>query len=237
MRISKTLAIVLASFACITSSGQTYCGDKQFDGEHKNEISGYLTGGKNVVSGPFYGFAADYTRHITPRWHVEGAAQMQFGKQLFNVKARGGYRLPLKYGYISFDGEFMYSRYNRWNFNETTLNLSALWESPYVDIRLGESYIHYQNLKDGYSEPLTLTFGIGANIRHRNNPWNIGLFFRNYDEFYYENWNINWGIRYYATLPKNIKLFGEFNIRPAGSMSQLATKYEGSLKLGLKYKW
>ena len=34
-----------------------------------------------------------------------------------------------------------------------------------------------------------------------------------------------------------MKLFGEFNIRPAGSLSQLATRYETSLKLGLKYAW
>ena len=32
-----------------------------------------------------------------------------------------------------------------------------------------------------------------------------------------------------------MKIFGEFNIRPAGSMSQLATRYETSLKLGLRY--
>ena len=34
-----------------------------------------------------------------------------------------------------------------------------------------------------------------------------------------------------------MKLFGEFNIRPAGSMSQLATRYETSGKLGIKYIW
>ena len=65
----------------------------------------------------------------------------------------------------------------------------------------------------------------------------MGLFFRNYDDYYYENWNINWGIRWYAKVKDQWHLFGEFNIRPAGSMSQLASKYEGSVKVGLKYKW
>ena len=34
-----------------------------------------------------------------------------------------------------------------------------------------------------------------------------------------------------------MKLYGEFDIRPAGSISQLATRYETSLKLGVKYVW
>ena len=36
---------------------------------------------------------------------------------------------------------------------------------------------------------------------------------------------------------KDMQLFGEFNVRPAGSMSQLASKYETSGKLGIKYVW
>ena len=221
----------------LTVQGQAYCGEHIYDGEHKNEVSGYIVAGTNVVTDGFGGFAASYTRHFTPRWNLGGDAQAQFGKQLYSIDVTGGYTLPLKYGYISFDGKLLYNRYNRWGFNETICNLSAKWESPYVDITIGESWIHYQRSKDGYSEPLTLTFGIGANIRHRSNPWNIGLFFRNFDEFYYENWNINWGIRFYAPLPRGMRLFGEFNVRPSGSMSQLATRYEGSVKLGLKYKW
>ena len=134
----------------------------------------------------------------------------------------------------------MFSNYAKYGFGEFTFNLSATWESAYVDIRLGESLIHYHNHTWdqgwGYTEPLTLTFGLGANIRHRSNPWNVGLFFRNYDDFYYENWNINWGLRWYAKINQQIRLFGEFNVRPAGSLSQLASRYEASVKLGLKYK-
>jgi hypothetical protein len=114
-----------------------------------------------------------------------------------------------------------------------------MWEMPYFYLRVGESLIHYKVNTLGYTEPLTFTFGFGVNIRPRWYNWNLGLFFRNHDDFYYENWNINWGLHFYTPAPfiKNTKLFGEFNIRPAGSMSQLASKYETSGKLGLKYVW
>ena len=135
----------------------------------------------------------------------------------------------------------MYNYYHKFGFHEMAYNISATWESAYVDIRLGETLVHYHShvwgIGWGYTETPLLTFGFGANIRHRDNPWNVGLFFRNYDDFYYENWNINWGIRWYARIKQRWNLFGEFNIRPAGSLSQLASKYEGSVKVGLKYKW
>ena len=236
---------LLLSMIAVVSLGawaqNSYIPYKSYDGEHKNELSGYVMGGNNVVAGRFGGLEASYTRHLTSRWHVGGDVQMQFGKQLFSIDIQGGYRLPVKYGNISFDGKIMYNYYHKYGFHEMAYNLSATWESAYVDIRLGESLVHYHKrdviMGWGYTEPPLFTFGFGANIRHRNNPWNIGLFFRNYDDFYYENWNINWGIRWYAKVKERWNLFGEFNIRPAGSMSQLASKYEGSVKLGLKYKW
>ena len=231
--------IVAVSFGAWAQN--SYIPYKSYDGEHKNELSGYVMGGNNVVAGRFGGLEASYTRHLTSRWHVGGDVQMQFGKQLFSIDIQGGYRLPVKYGNISFDGKIMYNYYHKYGFHEMAYNLSATWESAYVDFRIGESLVHYHKrdviMGWGYTEPPLFTFGFGANIRHRNNPWNIGLFFRNYDDFYYENWNINWGIRWYAKVKERWNLFGEFNIRPAGSMSQLASKYEGSVKLGLKYKW
>jgi hypothetical protein len=90
---------------------------------------------------------------------------------------------------------------------------------------------------DHYTEPLTLTFGAHASLRPRTHRWNVGLLFRNYDDFYYENWNINWGLDFYYKIKPSWKLFGEFNIRPAGSMSQLASKYETTGKVGLIYRW
>lgn len=233
--------LIVAAVSCCAWAQNSYIPYKTFDGEHKNEISAYTMAGDNVVTDFFMGLSASYTRHLTNRWHVGGDMQMQFGKQLFSVDVQGGYRLPIKYGNIDFSAKVMYNYYHKFGFHEMAYNVSATWESAYVDMRLGGSKVHYHShvwgMGFGYTEPVLLTFGFGANIRHRNNPWNVGLFFRNYDDYYYENWNINWGIRWYAKVKDQWHLFGEFNIRPAGSMSQLASKYEGSVKVGLKYKW
>ncbi len=233
--------LIVAAVSCCAWAQNSYIPYKTFDGEHKNEISAYTMAGDNVVTDFFMGLSASYTRHLTNRWHVGGDMQMQFGKQLFSVDVQGGYRLPIKYGNIDFSAKVMYNYYHKFGFHEMAYNVSATWESAYVDLRLGGSKVHYHShvwgMGFGYTEPVLLTFGFGANIRHRNNPWNVGLFFRNYDDYYYENWNINWGIRWYAKVKDQWHLFGEFNIRPAGSMSQLASKYEGSVKVGLKYKW
>ena len=233
--------LIVAAVSCCAWAQNSYIPYKTIDGEHKNEISAYTMAGDNVVTDFFMGLSASYTRHLTNRWHVGGDMQMQFGKQLFSVDVQGGYRLPIKYGNIDFSAKVMYNYYHKFGFHEMAYNVSATWESAYVDLRLGGSKVHYHShvwgMGFGYTEPVLLTFGFGANIRHRNNPWNVGLFFRNYDDYYYENWNINWGIRWYAKVKDQWHLFGEFNIRPAGSMSQLASKYEGSVKVGLKYKW
>lgn len=233
----KKILIMMSFVAATLQAQNAYTGRHKFDGEHKNELSGYLMGGTNVVSGAFGGFEASYKRHLTDRWHVGADAQMQFGKQLYSIDVQGGYRLPIGWSDFYIDGKAMFSRYNRWSTNEVVGNLSITWEMPYFYVRIGESLIHFQTENFGYTEPLTFTFGIGAQIRPRWNSWNLGIFFRNYDDFYYENWNINWGLNFYATLTKDMQLFGEFNVRPAGSISQLASKYETSGKLGLKYVW
>ena len=235
--MKKLLFFIILTLSASTLFAQTYNGLHKFDGKHKNELTAYLMGGYNIVSGTFGGFEASYKRHLTDRWHVGVDAQAQLGKQLYSNDIHGGYRLPIGWSDFYFDGKFMYNRYHRWHTNETIGNLSLTWETPYIFLRVGESLITYHTLHFRYTEPLTFTFGFGVNIRPRSNPWNIGLFFRNYDDFYYENWNINWGLNFYAPLMKDMQLFGEFNIRPAGSMSQLASKYETSGKLGIKYVW
>lgn len=232
------LFLVGTLFSMLTLQAQNaYTGVHKFDGEHKNVVAGYFMGGHNVVSKGFGGLEVSYNRFLSDHWHVGADIQAQFGKQLYSNSARGGYRLGIGWSDFYLEGKVMYNRYNLWNTNETVGNLSLTWETPYVFLRVGESYIHFHTEDFGYTEPLTFTFGFGVHIRPRTNPWNIGLFFRNYDDFYYENWNINWGLNFYATLTKRMQLFGEFNIRPAGSMSQLASKYETSGKLGLKYVW
>ncbi len=114
------------------------------------------------------------------------------------------------------DGKLMYNHYHRWGTNEIMINLSLTWETPYFNFRIGETYIHYHMLHFGYTEPPTLTLGAGVNIRPRWNSWNIGLFARNYDDFYYEAYNLNWGVNFWANLMEDTQLFGELNLRPAG---------------------
>ena len=236
------MRILLMMIGLLLSAGtlqaqNAYTGVHKYDGEHKNEVSGYLMAGRNVVVRGYGGMGLSYKRHLTDRWHVGVDVQQQWGKQLYSNDVQGGYRLPVWWGDFYFDGKVMYNRYNRWKANETIGNLSVTWEMPYFFLRVGESYIHWKTGDFGYTEPLTFTFGFGASMRPRWNSWNVGIFFRNYDDFYYENWNINWGLNFMGRLTKRMDLFGEFNIRPAGSMSQLASKYETSGKLGLKYVW
>lgn len=232
--------LILLFMVCVVSAvaqAQVYCGEHKYDGEHKNEVSGYLQGGDNIVTGVFVGPTAFYTRHFTDRVSAEGGVDIPIGKGKFGISAKGTYRLPVSYFNFYFSGKFMYNRYTKFRTDEYNANVSVTWETPYYDLTLGESLIHYALLGTGYTEPLTLTFGTGVNIRPRWNSWNLGIFLRNYDDFYFENWNINWGVWWMANLRHDMKLYGELNVRPAGSTSQLASKYETSMKVGLKYTW
>lgn len=231
-----TLLITLCAFQTVTHA-QVFCGNHKYDGVHKNEVAGYLQAGYNIVTDGFFGPSASYTRHITDRVSAEGAFDMPFGKGKYGLAAKVGYRLPIRNFNIYFSGKFLYNHYSDFHTNERNYNVSVMCEAPYFDLLFGETLISYSLLGSTYTEPLTLTVGAGVNIRPRWSSWNIGLFMRNYDDFYYENWNINWGVRWNANLPLRMKLFGELNVRPAGSMSQLATKYESSIKTGIKYTW
>lgn len=235
--MKRVFSLWVLCLAVMMAQAQVYCGEHKYDGKHKNEVSGYLQGGKNIVTGTFVGPTAFYTHHFTDRVSVEGGVDVPFGKGKFGLSAKGTYRLPVSYFNFYFSGKLLYNRYTKFRTNEYNANLSLTWETPYYDLTLGESLIHYELLGTGYTEPLTFTFGTGVNIRPRWNSWNLGVFFRNYDDFYFENWNINWGVRWMANLRHDMKLYGELNVRPAGSTSQLASKYETSMKIGLKYVW
>ena len=243
-----TLLTTLVLLGSLSAHAQVYSGYRQFDGEHKNEVSGFLSGGVNVVTGFFLGEAGTYTHHFTPRWSISAGQQIQFFKRVYSIDVMGTYRIPIgKKSNVYIDGRILFNRYQAWSVNEPIINLSALLETNYIDLRWGWSYVSYlktdvqENYRAWtdarYSEPLVMTFGFGVNIRPRSNPWNLGLFIRNFDQFYYENWNINWGLRFHATLNPQMKIYSEFNVRPAGSLSQLATRYETSLKVGLRYVW
>ncbi len=236
----KAILLLLLLFAPLgTAMAQlpVFCGEHKYDGEHKNEVSGYLQAGTNVITGKFLGPAVFYTRHITDYFSVNAGVDLPVGKGKYGIATGATYRLPVSFINFYFSGKLLYNRYVDYKTNEYNANVSATFETPYFDLTLGETLIRYNMLGTGYTEPLTLTFGTGVNIRPRWNSWNIGLFVRNYDDFYFENWNINWGVRWNANLKQQLKLYGELNIRPAGSTSQLATRYESSLKVGLKYLW
>ena len=246
--IITTLLTSLTLLAAVPASAQVFNGYRQFDGKHKNEVSGFLSTGYNVVTGTFVGEAGTYTHHFTPRWSISAGQQIQFLKQVYSVDVMGTYRIPIgKKSNVYIDGRVLFNHYGQWSVNEPIINLSGYLETNYIDLRWGWSFVSYlkTNVKEIYKawtdakyiEPLVMTFGLGINIRPRSNPWNLGLFFRNYDQFYYENWNINWGIRFHATLSPQMKIYSEFNVRPAGSLSQLATRHETSLKVGLRYVW
>ncbi len=216
-----------------------FCGATKYDSVHANEVVAYTQLGDNTITGFYYGATGLYTHHFNRHWALEGGANLQFKKQLYGLSARGIFHFSwTRHSDFFVSGKLMYNRYHAYDASECVANVSVNWQTSYFDMTLGESLIHFNSLGSGYTEPLTLAFGIGANIRRRDNSWNLGLFFRNYDDFYYENWNINWGIRFYSPLPHTrLKLFGEINVRPAGSMSQLATKYETHIKLGIKHVW
>ena len=229
--------LLLLVFSVGTAMAQYYNGEHTFDGEHQNEASASLTTGKNILVGPCIGNTVHYKRFFNDHWSVDGGMNLQYTKQLYGVKAKGEYHIKVKSFHIFASAEFLYNRYVKYETNEIDGNISVRFERGYWDITLGESLINYTIGESGYTEPPTLTFGAHATLRPRTNKWNVGLLFRNYDDFYYENWNINWGLDFYYKFNPRWKMFGEFNIRPAGSMSQLASKYETTGKIGLIYRW
>ena len=234
--IKRLVTSLLLAFAVCTAMAQYYSGEHTFDGEHKNEVSASLTTGRNILIGANIGNTLHYKHYFNNHWSIDAATNLQYSKQLYGVKARGEYHFQVKSFHFFAIAEALYNRYQKYNTNEIDGNISLRIERGYWDITLGESLINYTINESGYTEPPTLTFGAHATLRPRTHRWNVGLLFRNYDDFYYENWNINWGLDFYYKFNPQWKLFGEFNIRPAGSMSQLASKYETTGKVGVIYK-
>ena len=111
-----------------------------------NVIDGTFLGGFNVVTGWFVGESGTYTRHLTGRWSVSAGEQVQLFKQLYSLDVMGTYRLPIGRTNLYFDGRLLFNRYDRWNVNEPIVNLSAYWETSYVDLRLGESLVRYHKI-------------------------------------------------------------------------------------------
>ena len=219
------------------ATAQHYSGEHTFDGENHNEISVSLVTGKNIITSASIGNTFHYKHYFNNHWSVDGGLNAQYSKQLYGIKAKGEYHFQVLDFHLFAIADALYNRYHKYDTNEFDANLSLRIERGYWDITLGESLINYSIDESGYTEPPTPTFGAHATLRPRSHQWNVGLLFRNFDDFYYENWNINWGLDFYYKFSPEWKLFGEFNIRPAGSMSQLASKYETTGKVGIIFKW
>ena len=222
--LKQTILCLVFSLTVSTAMAQYYSGIHTFDGEHRNEASVSVTTGKNIITGPCIGNTMHYKHYFNNHWSVDGGINLQYTKGLYGYKAKGEYHIQVQSFHIFASGEYMFNHYHSYNTNENVGNMSLRFERGYWDITLGGSLIGYNMMGDHYTEPLTLTFGAHATLRPRTNDWNVGLLFRNYDDFYYR-------------FNPKLKLFGEFNVRPAGSMSQLASKYETTGKVGLIYRW
>ncbi len=75
--------IIILGLLLGTSTAQaqvSFNGQHSYDGEHKNELAGYVMGGTNVVCGGFGGMEVSYRRHFDDHWHAGVDAQAQFGK-------------------------------------------------------------------------------------------------------------------------------------------------------------
>ncbi|MDD2962274.1 MAG: hypothetical protein PHR45_09400 [Muribaculaceae bacterium] len=202
----------------------------------KNEVSGYAQFGKNTISGYYGGFTGFYKRAMTSRIDLIGGFNVST-KSLYGISAEGSYRLPINRANLFFTARVGYNYYTMSTMNEYLFRLAVRWETRYIDVIFGNTFINYASLGSHNFEPVTWSVGFGANLKPRESLWNVGVFIRNHDDFFYENWNINWGLRGYFVLNPKVRFFGEFMIRPAGSMNQLAVKYETALKIGAKYKW
>ena len=165
------------------AAAQYYSGDHTFDGENKNEASVSLMTGKNIIVGPCIGNTLHYKHYFNNHWSVDGGANLQYTKQLYGFKAKGEYHLKIKSFHMFASAEYMFNNYHRFNTTENVGNMSLRFERGYWDITLGGSFINYNMMGSHYTEPVTLTFGAHASLRPRTNHWNVGLLFRNYDDF------------------------------------------------------
>ncbi|MCQ2246262.1 MAG: hypothetical protein MJZ69_05670 [Bacteroidaceae bacterium] len=231
--------LLFIAFLPLMASAQedAYCGEHAFDGVHKNEVQGYATLGENTKFKTFVALSGTYTRHLTEFLDMQGSLTYQSGNKHFGVAAEGRYRMPIGRANLYATARFLFNRYGAYEQNETNYNFGLSWEARYWDIRVGVYQTTFSGYGSSYTEPISMQFGIAGYIRPRENKWNVGFFFRNFDDFYYEHWNINWGFAWKARLSQRINLFGQIDVRPAGSMSQIASKYESHLKIGLKYVW
>lgn len=205
----------------------------------KNEITGYVQFGDNIVHGFYGGVAGFYKRQMSSRFDLTGGFNLSsknpaaFG----GLYADGTYRIPVNRANFLISNRLVYNYYGESKMNEFLYRLAVTWQTRYVEITFGNSFLTYFSHGSSVFEPITWTIGFAAHLKPRESPWNVGLFIKNYDDFIYENFNINFGIDGRYEIMNNVSLFGILMVRPAGSLNQLAVKYDTSFKIGVKYKW
>ncbi|MEG1765055.1 MAG: hypothetical protein RR254_00165 [Muribaculaceae bacterium] len=205
----------------------------------KNEVSGYIQFGDNIVQGFYAGINGFYKRQMSSRFDLTGGLSFSTkNPQGFGgIMADGTYRIPVNRANFLISNRLVYNYYGAFNMNEFLYRLAVTWQTRYVEFTLGNSFLTYFSLGSHVFEPITWSVGFAAHLKPRECSWNIGLYIKNFDDFIYENYNINFGFDGRYRILKNWDIFGILMVRPAGSMNQLAVKYDTSFKLGVKYKW
>ncbi len=205
----------------------------------KNEVSGYVQFGQNTVTGFYGGMTGFYKRNMSSRFDLIGGLNLSTkGNCGFRgVSGDAVYRIPVNRANLFISNRLIYNYYGESSMNEFIYRIALKWETRYIEIIFGNSFLTYFSLGSHVFEPVTWSIGFGANIKPRESPWNVGMFIRNHDDFIYENFNINFGLRGYYDVMNNWRVFCELMVRPAGSMNQLAVKYETAFKTGVKYIW
>ena len=213
-----------------------------FIGVHaqKNEAMLYINPGGSTIYGSNCGISGLYTRHITDRIDVTGGIYFTSKRKNFfsSLNVEGSYRLPLnKTMNLYAKGKINWTDYSEFHLNEFVYRLVAKFESNYVDLELGNCVVAYTSYGEHQTEGYNPAFGLNLRFRKLTANWYAGLFVRNYDDFYFENFNVIWGPNGLYKINKKLAVFGEFDIQPAGNLSQLATKYAYYFKIGATYKW
>lgn len=205
-----------------------------------NEVKAYMTPGNSIVYNANIGFAGLYTRHLTDRVDVTGGIYFSTKRKFFfsSLNVAGSYRLPLTksmnlYGMAKLN----FTNYSEFHLKEYVYRLAVKFESNYFDLELGNSIFNYRSYGEHLTEAYNPSFGLNLRFKKLSSSWYAGVFLRNFDDFYFENFNVIWGCNGYYKLNDKISFLGELDIQPAGNMSQLATKYAYYFKLGGIYKW
>ncbi|WP_459187234.1 hypothetical protein ACGE0T_13960 [Parabacteroides sp. APC149_11_2_Y6] len=204
-----------------------------------NEVKAYFQVGDNALHGIYGGFSGFYTRNFSDRLSLTGGLNLSTkNPQAFGgLYADGTYRFSVYKFNVYISNRLVYNYYGLSKMNELLYRIAGTWESRYFNLTLGNSFLGYFSKGSGNFEPVTLSVAMGLHLRPRENWWNVGLFIRNFDDFIYENYNIMYGVDGRIDVAKHWRILAEFTARPAGSMNQLAMKYETFFKLGARYKW